>query len=70
MAKKILASATTLEGIKELVERRYFGPKDLVKITDKEYHIQGCRDGVPYIHQSDKVLYNKGRFRHYMFLPD
>lgn len=70
MAKQILASATTLEDIKELVERRYHGPKELVKISDKEYHIQGMRNGVPYTHANDVVQYSRGRYRHYLILPN
>lgn len=64
MKPTLYASAASMEDILALVNRRYYGGKKLVQTAATIWRIEGCKNGVPYLHENDWVVFKRGRFRH------
>ena len=55
----LLGSSATLDGIKSIVEKFYYGEKDLLPVADNEWQIIG-KNGVI---NDMRVILKKGRYR-------
>ena len=56
---KLLASSPTLDGIKGLIAKFYYGEKKLVEVSPNNFTIHGAKGKLDGVY----VVFSKGRYR-------
>ena len=59
MKTTLLGSAPTLDGIKDIIEKFYYSPKDLLYLSANEWQIIGKNGAI----NGARVIFKKGRYR-------